>query len=168
MRYLSLPAKCAPVALLLTLFCFMAFTPAALPGKKPVVIAYVGGYRGLIANPASIMVEKLTHINYAFVDIKNGQAWLTNEATDTVNFRELNALKLRNPELKILISIGGWAWSENFSDAVLTEAGRSLFAATAVDIVRKHRLDGVDIDWEYPGHPARASATAPTTRPTSR
>ncbi len=131
----------------------MAFTPAAPPGKKPVVIAYVGGYRGLITNPASIMVEKLTHINYAFVDIKNGQAWLTNEATDTVNFRELNALKHRNPALKILISIGGWAWSENFSDAVLTEAGRRLFAATAVDIVRKHRLDGVDIDWEYPGVP---------------
>ncbi|WP_220392806.1 glycoside hydrolase family 18 protein [Chitinophaga lutea] len=131
----------------------MAFIPAAPPGKKPVVIAYVGGYRGLIANPASIMVEKLTHINYAFVDIKNGQAWLTNEATDTVNFRALNALKFRNPALKILISIGGWAWSENFSDAVLTEAGRQLFAATAVDIVRKYQLDGVDIDWEYPGVP---------------
>jgi chitinase len=153
MRYLSLPAICAPLALLFVILFSTALTPAPPPGKKPVVIAYVGGFRGLVPNPASIMVEKLTHINYAFVDIKNGQAWLTNEATDTVNFRELNALKVRNPELKILISIGGWAWSENFSDAVLTEAGRRLFAATSVDIIRKHRLDGVDIDWEYPGVP---------------
>ena len=120
---------------------------------KPVVIAYVGGFRGLIADPDAIQVEKLTHINYAFVDVKNGRAWLTNEKTDTVNFRRLNALKTRNPELKILISIGGWAWSENFSDAVLTPESRALFAHSAVDIIRKYKLDGVDIDWEYPGVP---------------
>lgn len=153
MRFFSLPAKSAAVALSFVLLCGMTFHPAPPPGKKPVVIAYVGGFRGLVADPQSIMVEKLTHINYAFVDVKQGQAWLTNEATDTINFRHLNALKIRNPGLKILISIGGWAWSENFSDAVLTEPGRRLFAATSVDIVRKHGLDGVDIDWEYPGVP---------------
>jgi chitinase len=135
------------------LFFCMAFKKADKERRKPVVIAYVGGYRGLIKDPASIEVEKLTHINYAFVDVKNGQAWLTNLATDSINFRTLNALKLRNPDLKILISIGGWSWSENFSDAVLTEKGQQLFAATAVDIVRKYKLDGVDIDWEYPGVP---------------
>lgn len=153
MRYLSLPAKSAIVAFLFVLTGSTAFIPAPPQAPRPVVIAYVGGFRGLVQNPSSIMVEKLTHINYAFVDVKNGQAWLTNEATDSINFRELNALKFRNPALKILISIGGWAWSENFSDAVLTEEGRKLFAFTAVDIVRRYKLDGVDIDWEYPGVP---------------
>lgn len=153
MRYPSMPAKAAvALAAIFLLICSMAFIKAG-PPAKPVVIAYVGGFRGLIANPDSIEVEKLTHINYAFVDVKNGQAWLTNEQTDTVNFRRLNALKARNPELKILISIGGWAWSENFSDAVLTPEGRALFAHTSVDIIRKYKLDGVDIDWEYPGVP---------------
>ena len=130
----------------------MAFTPPA-KNPKPVVIAYVGGFRGLIADPGSIEVEKLTHINYAFVNVQHGQAWLTNLATDTINFRNLNALRQRNPDLRILISIGGWSWSENFSDAVLTEESRRLCAATSVDIVRKYGLDGVDIDWEYPGVP---------------
>lgn len=153
MRLLSKPLRAAAAALLIAAGAALALTAARPATSKPVVIAYVGGFRGLIADPAAIMVEKLTHINYAFVDVQHGQAWLTNLATDTVNFRQLNALKSRNPDLKILISIGGWAWSENFSDAVLTGAGRKLFAHTAVDIIRKYKLDGVDIDWEYPGIP---------------
>ena len=118
--------------------------------SKPVVIGYVGGFHGLL-NVDNIEADKLTHINYAFVDVKNGKAFLTNEKTDSTNFRKLNLLKDKNPDLKILISIGGWAWSENFSDAVLTDSSRKVFAASSVDIIRKYQLDGVDIDWEYPG-----------------
>jgi chitinase len=124
----------------------------ALP-RKPgsfVVIAYVGGFRGLI-NADSIAVEKLTHINYAFVDIRDGKAWLHNEQNDTTNFRRLTAARSRNPALRILISIGGWSWSKHFSDAVLTDSSRAVFAASATAIVAEYGLDGIDIDWEYPG-----------------
>ncbi|WP_235969770.1 glycoside hydrolase family 18 protein [Pedobacter planticolens] len=117
--------------------------------KKPVVIGYVTGYSGLI-NTDDIAAEKLTHINYAFVNVKNNQAYLDNEIRDTENFKRLNTLKLKNPNLQLLISIGGWSWSENFSNAVLTDSLRKGFAKSAVDIIRKHNLDGVDIDWEYP------------------
>jgi chitinase len=119
---------------------------------KPVVIGYVTGYSGLI-NPDDIAAEKLTHINYAFVNVKNNKAFLQSFKTDSTNFVRLNSLKKRNPKLEILISIGGWSWSENFSDAVLTDSLRAAFAKSAVDIIRKHNLDGVDIDWEYPGMP---------------
>ncbi|MEO6287780.1 MAG: glycoside hydrolase family 18 protein [Dyadobacter sp.] len=117
--------------------------------KKYIVNGYVGGFRGLV-NTEEIDADKLTHINYAFVNVKDSLAVLTNLATDSTNFRKLNALKLKNPDLKILISIGGWAWSENFSDAVLTETSRQKFAKSSVDIIRQFNLDGVDIDWEYP------------------
>jgi chitinase len=117
---------------------------------KPVIIGYVGGFRGLIATD-SIDVWRLSHINYAFVDIKDNSAWLHNETTDTVNLRKLSELKRINPDLKILISIGGWTWSKNFSDATLTDTSTRSFALSAVDIVSKYNLDGVDIDWEYPG-----------------
>lgn len=123
-----------------------------IPAKKPVVIAYVTGYNGL-TNTSYIEVEKLTHINYAFINVKDNKAYLENLKTDTVNFARLNALKLKNPALQILISIGGWAWSENFSNAVLTDSLRKGFAVSAVEIIRKYKLDGVDIDWEYPGMP---------------
>lgn len=117
---------------------------------RPVVIGYVGGFHGLLKTER-IEAGKLTHINYAFVNIKDGKAFLSNEKTDSTNFRKLNLLKKINPDLKILISIGGWAWSENFSDAVLTDVSRKIFAKSSVDIIRKYKLDGVDIDWEYPG-----------------
>jgi len=116
---------------------------------KPVIIAYVGGFKGSV-DINKIAASKITHINYAFVDVQDGKAFLTNEATDVENFKNLNTLKGQNPDLKILISIGGWAWSKNFSDAVLTSEGQKTFAKSAVEIMKKYDLDGVDIDWEYP------------------
>lgn len=137
----------------LTLFIFIM--SSCLKGKMdkgaegPIIIAYVGGYNGLV-DVDKISANKITHINYAFADVQNGKAFLTNEVTDTVNFRKLNELKLQNPDLKILISIGGWGWSRNFSDAVLTPEKQQVFAKSAVEIMNKYNLDGVDIDWEYP------------------
>ena len=129
----------------------VAIPPHLMKNKpKPVIIGYVGGFRGLIATD-SIDVWRLSHINYAFVDVKDNRAWLHNEATDTVNLRKLSELKKINPALKILISIGGWTWSKNFSDAVLTDTSTQNFASSAVSIVSKFNLDGIDIDWEYPG-----------------
>jgi chitinase len=136
------------------LLCLLVITFAASAHVKPikggVVMGYVGGYKGL-TNIDMINPLKLTHINYAFVDVKNNRAWLHREATDTINLRRLVALKKINPKLKIMISIGGWTWSNNFSDAVLTDTGRHAFAVSAVALVEQFHLDGVDIDWEYPG-----------------
>lgn len=120
--------------------------------QKPVVIGYVTGYSGLV-NPQQISAERLTHINYAFVNVKNNLAYLDNYKRDSTNFVRLNSLKAKNPNLQILISIGGWSWSENFSNAVFTDSLRKDFAKSAVAIIRTHKLDGVDIDWEYPGMP---------------
>lgn len=144
------PGKC------IVLICSMLVSPILLNAQqavqKPVVIGYVGGFRGLV-KPDMVSAEKLTHINYAFVDVQGNRAVLNNLKTDTANFQMLNALKAKNPALKILISIGGWTWSGKFSDAVLTDTARKAFAASAVEIIRKYKLDGVDIDWEYPGRP---------------
>jgi len=142
-----------PIYVLSLLFYIQASAAPVQAGKfkpKPVIIGYVGGFRGLIATD-SIDVHRLSHINYAFVDIKDNRAWLHNEATDTINLRRLADLKKINPDLKILISIGGWTWSKNFSDAVLTDTSTQNFATSAVAIVSNYNLDGVDIDWEYPG-----------------
>ena len=135
------------------LFCVITIAAPSYPVKsktKPVIIGYVGGFRGLIATD-SIDVGRLSHINYAFIDIKDNRAWLHNEATDTINLRKLSELKKINPDLKILISVGGWTWSKNFSDATLTDTSTRNFALSAVSIVSKFNLDGIDIDWEYPG-----------------
>lgn len=119
--------------------------------NKPVIVGYVGGYDGNIVDASAIDARGLSHINYAFVNVRDNRAILDNEKTDTINFKNLVGLKSINPGLKILISIGGWTWSKNFSDAVLSDTSTQNFAQSAVDIVSKYDLDGVDIDWEYPG-----------------
>ena len=140
-------------SLLLALSIFSAFNLQFTSKKKTtkkVVIAYVFGSRRLV-NPDSIDAKKLTHINYAFVNIKDGRAILQKPDTDAINLGRLIDLKKKNPDLKILISIGGWSWSKLFSDAALTDSSRSLFAQSATSIVQQFDLDGIDIDWEYPG-----------------
>lgn len=137
------------------LVAIIGFSAMKRAGQQPVVIGYVTGFNGLV-DPETINAKQLTHINYAFVNVKNNQAYLENEKRDVENFRRLNTLKQQNPSLQILISIGGWSWSENFSDAVLTDSLRKGFAKSSVDIIRKNNLDGVDIDWEYPGMPGEA------------
>ena len=129
---------------------FMSMRSDNVAVRKKVIIGYVGGYKGL-ADLSKIDANKLTHINYAFINVKNSRAFLNREATDTINFQNLNKLKKINPDIKILISIGGWSWSENFSDAALSDTSRKAFAASAVKIIEKYDLDGVDVDWEYPG-----------------
>jgi chitinase len=122
----------------------LAQTPDA-----PVIIAYVFPRNELIV-PSEIAADKLTHINYAFADVKDGRI-VEGFARDAENFKLLADLRRQHPHLRILISVGGWTWSNNFSDAALTAESRRRFTESAIAFVRRHDIDGVDIDWEYPG-----------------
>ena len=94
--------------------------------------------------------RKITRINYAFANIKGGEI-VEGFSHDSENFAVLNSLKRENPSLKLLVSVGGWTWSGGFSDVALTAHSRALFIASAVRFIERYQLDGLDIDWEYPG-----------------
>lgn len=118
------------------------------PSKKYKIIGYVAGWHDWTS--AQIDAQKLTHINYAFADIVDGKVASYLE-DDDYNFQVLDSLRQVNPHLKLLISVGGWSRSKFFSDAALTDQSRELFAESAVEFMKKYNLDGVDLDWEYPG-----------------
>ncbi|WP_283135245.1 glycosyl hydrolase family 18 protein [Rhizohabitans arisaemae] len=118
---------------------------------------------------------KLTHINYAFGNVSNGQcvmgdrdadidrAFTAAESVDGVgdswdppsplkgNFNQLRKLKAKYPHLKILWSFGGWTWSGGFGQAV---SNPTAFADSCYRLVEDPRwadiFDGIDLDWEYP------------------
>ncbi|EJG0971418.1 chitinase, partial [Vibrio parahaemolyticus] len=67
------------------------------------------------------------------------------------NYAMLMALKQRNPDLKIIPSIGGWTLSDPFYDFV-NKANRDTFVASVKKFLKTWKFyDGVDIDWEFPG-----------------
>ena len=69
---------------------------------------------------------------------------------DGGNYNLLVDLKATNPDLKTLISVGGWTLSGQFSDIALTPASRAAFVNDCVDFMITYGFDGIDIDWEYP------------------
>jgi chitinase len=116
---------------------------------------------------------KLTHINYAFGNVTNGQcvigdsyadydkAYTAADSVDGVadtwdqplrgSFNQLRKLKKKHPGLKVLWSFGGWTWSGGFGQAA---ANPTAFADSCYRLVEDPRwadvFDGIDIDWEYP------------------
>lgn len=166
----SRPGKAEPVKpAIATTETVKPFTlmPAPAPEGKLIVGyfiewgIYARGYKG-----RDIPVDKLTHINYAFAGISDDfeiqklDPWADVEINlpgqDSSlsfrgNFNQLVVLKRAHPNLKTLISIGGWTKSKNFSTLTKSAENRLKFAVSCVDFIRNYRFDGVDIDWEYPG-----------------
>ncbi|MFF5229098.1 glycosyl hydrolase family 18 protein [Dactylosporangium sp. NPDC000521] len=83
------------------------------------------------------------------------------------NYNQLRKLKAKYPNLKVLISLGGWTYSKFFSDAAATPASREKLVRSCIDVYIKGNLplynnaggagsaagifDGIDLDWEWPG-----------------
>jgi chitinase len=122
---------------------------ASAPSPSPVIVAYVFPRDNPI-QPGEIAAQKLTRINYAFANINDGRI-VNGYGHDDQNLASLVALKQQNPSLTVLISVGGWLWSGGFSDMALTRRSRAIFISSVADYVRQHQLDGLDIDWEFPG-----------------
>lgn len=99
--------------------------------------------------PADIHPHLCTHINVAFARVHNKQIQLDDAQYDIL--REIVKLKLINPELKILLSVGGAGGDGGFSDMVADHASRKIFIKSIKSILRNYTLDGIDLDWEFPG-----------------
>ena len=121
-----------------------------------ILLAYVATWQDFQLD--ALPVEKLTHLCYAFAKVVDGVVVAQeykNHASGAAYCadvcRQMNGLKRRNPQLKVLISIGGWS-ADGFSDAALSADSRERFADSALAFMRDHQLDGLDLDWEYPSN----------------
>ncbi len=144
---------------ILALSILMAFTSiqgwsrANVEFEKKVVVAYVTSWTDIMPDPTFI-----THINYAFGHVNdsfNG-VHIDNEE----RLKQIVALKENNPQLQVILSIGGWG-SGRFSEMAASESNRNLFAVDCQRVVNEFGLDGVDIDWEYPTSTAGKISASP-------
>lgn len=90
----------------------------------------------------------LTHINYAFGHVNDRFDGVRLDQPEEL--RRLVGIKKDYPHVKILLSIGGWG-SGNFSEMSDSDSLRGSFARDCRRVVEQFGLDGIDIDWEYPG-----------------
>lgn len=108
--------------------------------------AAYGGY-----TPDKIRASGLDCINYGFALVgSDNRISLADGVFDIGNFAKLRALKEKYPDLRSVISIGGWDGSANFAGMSSTAAGRNAFAASCADFLKNYGFNGVDLDWEYP------------------
>ncbi len=123
-------------------------------GQTPIVLAYFTEYTETLPE-----VSLLTHINYAhgrFKNPKTGDGGIVITESKEAPISKVVALKSMNPKLKVLLMIGGWgAHADGFSMMARDAAKRTAFCKSVKQLLDKHKLDGVDIDWEYPTYAAK-------------
>ena len=119
--------------------------PAEPPQGGFIVVGYAYADSGQLPDP-----NLVTHINFSFAKIDSDFETLTIRDKKKTRLKNIVALKKENPNLKVLLSVGGWG-AGNFSEMAADEVHRKNFAQNCLNAVNSYKLDGIDIDWEYPG-----------------
>ena len=131
--------------ILATLLLFLSNPATAQQQNYKVIAYYTGDGDALGQHP----LDKLTHVIYSFMRLKNDTLTVANEK-QADNLKKIVAYKKQYPHLKIMVSIGGWGGCGPCSDLFASAQHRKTFAKTTVELFEKYGVDGLDLDWEYP------------------
>lgn len=154
--------KRLPVLAVLPLLCATGALASNL-----VSVGYFNGSDDAMTGQGSdinkLDVRQITHLNYAFGLIYNNekgetvaalkdparlhQIWLSPKTI--ADLRQIPALRKQNPNLKVLLSVGGWG-ARGFSGAAESPGSRAVFIRSVQEVVAQYGLDGIDLDWEFP------------------
>ncbi|MGL4522457.1 MAG: glycoside hydrolase family 18 protein [Bacilli bacterium] len=168
MRNFRKPIMKKTISLILCfLFIFTLLVPVeatTTEKNKYRSVAYYYSNKGMQLD--AIDVTAITHLNYGFAHIYHQEEG--SDASDPsytkdvskhhqlhlapnvkADLEKLAALKKKNPELKVLLAIGGWG-ARGFSDMAAEKLSRTTFISSVHSVLSAYNLDGVDLDWEYP------------------
>jgi chitinase len=95
-----------------------------------------------------------THILYAFVGLREDGTVSVLDDWELTGLDEMNhlmSLKEQNPNLKIILSMGGWnEGSYKYSQVARNANTRAAMVQAVLDFIDLYGFDGFDLDWEYP------------------
>ena len=114
---------------------------AAPPAEGPKV--FIGYVYGRIEG---IDYKLYTHLCHAFITA--GPDGKLNEDGRVPNPKLVIAAHAAG--VKVLVSVGGWGWDEQFAKIVADREALDRYIAAVLKIVDENDYDGIDLDWEYP------------------
>ena len=129
------------------LFCFMTTSLFSQEQNKIRILSYYSGPAEALDN---YDVNQMSHIIFCFGRL-NGNRFSIRSARDTAVIEKMVSLKSKNPDLKVLLSLGGWGGCKTCSDVFATKEGRKEFTQSVKEFYDYFKVDGLDLDWEYPG-----------------
>lgn len=109
--------------------------------------------------PEDIDPYLCTHVIFAFGWMKKNKlaafdASDEGEGDKKGMFDRVVDLKTKNPNLKVLLAVGGWSFgTQRFKDMSASQYSRHQFIFSSIEFLREREFDGLDIDWEYPRGP---------------
>ncbi|XP_015788128.1 endochitinase [Tetranychus urticae] len=129
------------------------------------IVCYLATWSAYRQPPMNYNIDKIpgnicTHVVYSFVGL-DGESFelkLINPKFDSSEhgLQNFTALHKKWPHLKLLVAIGGWSeGGESYSEMVKEEERRKTFVASVMSFLEKYKLNGLDLDWEYPGEASR-------------
>ncbi|XP_055699414.1 acidic mammalian chitinase-like isoform X1 [Phlebotomus papatasi] len=131
------------------------------PEEKNVVVCYYSSWAVYRRAPATFRINYIdpkycTHLVYTFAGLNLDGIMDTLDYTNDITnggYRDFTGIKEKYPCVKTLLAIGGWnEGSEKYSLMVETEESREYFVSRVMRYLVQFGFDGLDIDWEYPGH----------------
>ncbi len=141
------------LSMALAMFATASLMARQVRADNMVVVAYVTSWTQEIPDPAT-----MTHINYAFGHVNDSFDGVRIDNPERL--RMIVGLKEKNPGLKVMLSIGGWG-SGRFSEMAASEKNRKAFVKDCRKVVGDFKLDGIDIDWEYPTQSSAGISSSP-------
>lgn len=125
--------------------------PVQTTNTTPLVAAYYPDWAPSSFPPSKIDFDRVDLVDFAFAmpDKTFNLTWDDGDSTPSL-LREL-VTAAHSKGKKVKLSIGGWDGSQYFSPAVKTNTSRSTFVRNILSVYQSFSLDGIDIDWEYPG-----------------
>lgn len=121
----------------------------AVPVANPLACAYYPDWSAGSNPPEKIDFSKFDVLFFAFVTTNGNGVLQWGEGSQAVLKRLVASAKKSGKHTKIVLSVGGWGGSAFFSDAA-NASHRSKLVSQIADALKKFKLDGVDVDWEYP------------------
>ncbi|KAG4092281.1 glycosyl hydrolases family 18-domain-containing protein [Neocallimastix lanati (nom. inval.)] len=113
-----------------------------------IIVGYFSEWKNANYPISRVDLSKITHLNYAFGVIDPNSYAVTGYDS---NILSQVVTAAHSQGVKVLMSVGGWYGSRYFTQMTSSKSNIEKFVDSCQSLISNYGVDGIDIDWEYPG-----------------